>query len=181
MNNEQVEVSHFITLYCFLFIVFNAHNLAIHVLPFFFLLILFFTFLDSILENVNDVLCSPFVPNEGDTYIFYDNDNDTIEDFIYFSGVEDKTILYQKTIIISNTKSKIISPKHFVVGSHEYKLCYCSCTYNKHNNFSMKMFLVDTGEKNRSGGIQIVLIKSTFNRIHTYNWAMKIETTPLHM
>ena len=27
--------------------------------------------------------------NEGDTYIFYDNDNDTIETLIYFAVIED--------------------------------------------------------------------------------------------
>ena len=72
------------------------------------LLILFFTFIESILENVNDVLCLSFLYNKGDTYIFYNNDNDTIETFISFAVMEDKTIVDQKTIIISNIKSQII-------------------------------------------------------------------------
>ena len=37
------------------------------------LLILLFTFIESILENVNDVVCLYFLSNEGDTNIFYDN------------------------------------------------------------------------------------------------------------
>ena len=59
--------------------------------------------------------------NEGDTDIFYDDDNDTIENFISFSVMEDKTIMDQKITIISNIKSQIISPKHSVVGYHEYE------------------------------------------------------------
>ena len=92
------------------------------------LLILSFTFIESILENVNDVVCLSFLSNEGDTTIFYGNDNDTIETLVYFSVMEDKTILDQKIIIISNIKSQIIFPNHFAVGSHEYELCCCSCT-----------------------------------------------------
>ena len=38
-------------------------------------------------------------------------------------------------------------------------------------------FLVDTIFF-QSGGIRIFLIKSPFNRIHTYNSATKIESTP---
>ena len=49
--------------------------------------------------------------------------------------MEDKIIVDQKIIIISNIKLQIIFPKHFVVGSHEYELRYCSCTYNEHNVF----------------------------------------------
>ena len=43
-----------------------------------FFLILLFTFIESILENVNDVVCLSFLSNEGDIGIFYENDNDTI-------------------------------------------------------------------------------------------------------
>ena len=56
--------------------------------------------------------------NLKDTYNFYDNDNDTIETFISFTMMEDKTIVGQKISIISNIKSQIIFSKHFVVGSH---------------------------------------------------------------
>ena len=60
------------------------------------LLILFFTFIESILEKMNYVVCLSFLYTEGDTYIFYDNGNDTIETFISFSVMEDKTIADQK-------------------------------------------------------------------------------------
>ena len=76
-----------------------------------------------------------FLYNEGYTGFFYNNDNDTIETLICFAVMEDKTIVDQKNIIISNIKSQIIFPKNFVVGSHEYELLYCSCTYNEHNGF----------------------------------------------
>ena len=56
--------------------------------------------------------------NVKDTDNFYDNDNDTIETFIIFTMMEDKTIVGQKISIISNIKSQIIFSKHFVVGSH---------------------------------------------------------------
>ena len=137
------------------------------------LLILFFTFTESILENVNDVVCLLFLSNEGDTDIFYDNDNDTIKTLISFAAMEDKTIVDQKIIIISNIKSQIIFPKHFVVGSHEYKLRYCSCTYNEHNGSFNGNIFSRHGESFQSGGMKIVLIKSPFNRIHTHNWYMK--------
>ena len=45
---------------------------------FFKLLILFFAVIESILENVNDIVFLWFLSNEGDAYIFYENDNDTI-------------------------------------------------------------------------------------------------------
>ena len=38
---------------------------------FFFLLIVFLTFIESILEKVNDVVYLLFLSNEGDTDIFY--------------------------------------------------------------------------------------------------------------
>ena len=60
---------------------------------FFFLLIVFLTFIESILEKVNDVVYLLFLSNEGDTDIFYDNENYTIETFIYFVVMEDKTIV----------------------------------------------------------------------------------------
>ena len=37
-----------------------------------------------------------FISNEGDTDIFYDNGNDTIEKFISFAVMEDKTIVDQE-------------------------------------------------------------------------------------
>ena len=83
------------------------------------MLIYFFTFVESIWGNVNDVVCLSFLSNEGDTDIFYENDNDTIETLISFDVMEDKTIVDLKNIIISNIKSQIIFPKQFVVGSHE--------------------------------------------------------------
>ena len=55
-----------------------------------------FTLIESILENVHDVVCLSFLSNEGDTDIFYKNYNDTIETFIYFAMMEDKTILDKK-------------------------------------------------------------------------------------
>ena len=55
------------------------------------LLILFFAVIESILENVNDIVFLSFLYNEGDTCIFYDDDNDTIETFISFDVMEDKT------------------------------------------------------------------------------------------
>ena len=87
------------------------------------------------MENVNYVVYLSFLSNEGDTYIFYENENDTIETLIYFSVMKDKTIVDQKMTIISNIKSQIIFPNNFVVGSHEYKLRYCSCNYDEHNGF----------------------------------------------
>ena len=99
-----------------------------------------FTFIESILENVNDVVCSSFLSNEENTDIFYYNDNDTIKTFFSLSVMKDKTIVYYKYNIISNIKLQIIFPNHFVVGSHEYKLRYCYCTYNKHNVFQWKHF-----------------------------------------
>ena len=87
------------------------------------------------MENVNYVVYLSFLSNEGDTYIFYENENDTIETLIYFSVMKDKTIVDQKMTIISNIKSQIIFPNNFVVGSNEYELRYCSYTYNKHNGF----------------------------------------------
>ena len=59
-------------------------NSAIHVLTFLFLFIFFFTFIESILENLNDVVCLSFLSNEGDTDMFYDDDNDTIENLCLF-------------------------------------------------------------------------------------------------
>ena len=133
------------------------------------LLILFFTFIESILENVNYVVCLSFLSNEGDTYVFYENDNDKIEAFIYFSVTEYKTIMDQKIIIISNIKLQIIFSNHFIVGYHEYELRYCSCTYNKHNGFSLEIFLVDMGNVFQSDGVKIFFIYSMLNRIHIQN------------
>ena len=62
------------------------------------LLLLFFTFIESILENVNSVICLSFLYNEGDTDIFYDNENNTIGTFIYLATMEDKTIVDLKNI-----------------------------------------------------------------------------------
>ena len=59
---------------------------------------MFFTFIESILEIVNDVVCLSFLSNEGDTDILYDNDNDTIETFVSFAVMEDKTIVDQKVL-----------------------------------------------------------------------------------
>ena len=58
---------------------------------FFLLVVLFFTFIESILENVIDVVFSSFLSNKGDTYIFYNSDNDTIATLISFAMTEDKT------------------------------------------------------------------------------------------
>ena len=118
-----------------IFIIVYVQKLVIHVLTSFFSSILFLTFIESILENVNDLVCLSFLSNEGNTYIFNDNGNDTIESFSYFSVMEDKTIMDQNILIISNIKLKMIFPKNFVAVSHEYKSCYCYCTYNQHNSF----------------------------------------------
>ena len=99
------------------------------------LLILFFTFIDYILENVNGVVFSSFLSNEEDADILYENDNDTIATFISFAVMEDKTSVDQKYIRISNIKLQIIFPKNFAVISHEYELRYCLCTYNEHHGF----------------------------------------------
>ena len=42
--------------------------------------------------------CIMFISNEGDTDIFYDNGNDTIEKFISFAVMEDKTIVDQELL-----------------------------------------------------------------------------------
>ena len=84
---------------------------------------------------MNDIAFLSFLSNEGDTYIFYNNENDTIETLISFAVMADKTSVDQKIIIISNIKSQIIFPKYFVAISHEYELRYCSCTYNEHIGF----------------------------------------------
>ena len=89
-------------------------------LTFFFLSILFLTLIESILENVNDVVYLSFLSNESNTDIFYDNENDTIEVLLYFAVIEDKTIEDKKVIIISNINLHIIFSNFFVVGSHEY-------------------------------------------------------------
>ena len=89
-------------------------------LTFFFLSILFLTLIESILENVNDVVYLSFLSNESNTDIFYDNENDTIEVLLYFAVIEDKTIEDKKVIIISNINLHIIFSNNFVVGSHEY-------------------------------------------------------------
>ena len=62
---------------------------------------IFLIFIEYILEYINDVVCLSFLSNEGDTTIFYKNDNDTIETFVLFYLMEDKTIVHQKIIIIS--------------------------------------------------------------------------------
>ena len=98
------------------------------------------------MENVNGVVCLSFLCNKNNTYIFYNSDNDIIETFIYFSLMEDKTIMDQKFI-------------NFFVGSHKYELRYLSCTYNKHNIFSVKIVLVGMGKVFQIGGINIILIK----------------------
>ena len=46
-------------------------------MSFLFLSILLLTFIESILDNVNDVVCLSLLYYEGDTNIFYENDNDT--------------------------------------------------------------------------------------------------------
>ena len=74
----------------FYFIMVYVNNSAIHFLTFLVLSIFLLTFIESMLENLNDVVCLSFLSNEEDTVIFYDNDNDTIENFIYFSVMEDK-------------------------------------------------------------------------------------------
>ena len=63
------------------------------------IVILFFTFIKSIFENINDVVYLLFLSNEGDTYIFYENCNDTIETSISFAVMKDKTILDQKLLL----------------------------------------------------------------------------------
>ena len=47
-----------------------------------------------------------------------------------------------------------------------------------HNGFFNGNIFSQHGNFFQSGGIKIVLIKSQCNRIHTNNWAIKIETTP---
>ena len=56
--------------------------------------------------NVNDVVCLSFLSNEGNTDIFYDNENDTIETFNLFSVMEDKTIVDQKNYY--NLKHQVV-------------------------------------------------------------------------
>ena len=51
---------------------------------FFFLSILLFTFIESILENVNDLVCVSCLSNESNREGFYENENETIETFIIF-------------------------------------------------------------------------------------------------
>ena len=80
---------------------------------------LFLKCIEYILQKVNDVVCLSFLSNKGDTVIFYGKDKYTIETFIYFSVMEDNTIVDKKVIIISNVKSQIIFSNSFVVGSHE--------------------------------------------------------------
>ena len=92
----------------YLFIIIYLQNSVIHVLAFLFLSILFLTFIESILENANDVVYLSFISNEGDTYSCYDNENDAIETVIYFYLMDDETIFDQKVIIISNIKPQII-------------------------------------------------------------------------
>ena len=92
-----------------------------------------------------------------------------LKTFVYFTLMEDKTIVDQKNIIISNIKLQIIFPKHFVVGYNEYKLRYCSYTYNEHNGFFNGNIFSQHGKSFQSGGIKIVLIKSPFNQIHNQN------------
>ena len=79
------------------------------------LLIFFLTFIESILDNVNDVVCLSFLSNKSDTYIFYNNDSSTIKSLIYFSVTEDYTIVDQRIIIISNIKLQIILPKQLLL------------------------------------------------------------------
>ena len=108
-----------------------------------------------------------FLSNEGDTGIFFTNYNDTIETFIYFAVMEDKTIKDQKVIIIANIKSQIIFPIFFV-GSHEYELSNCSGTYNKHNGLSNGNICSRYGLFS-NWSYQYNFDKSHFNRIHTHN------------
>ena len=70
-----------------------------------------------------------------------------------------KTTADENIYSISNIKYQIIFSKKSVVGSHEYELCYCSCTYNEHNGFSMEIFQVDMGLGLQSSDINIFLIK----------------------
>ena len=121
------------------------------------------------MEDVNDVVSLQFLSNEGDTEIFYDNDNDAIESFIYFAVMEDKTIMDQKIIIISNIKPQTIFPKNFVVGSHDTNYATIPVLTTNTMVPSIEIFLVGMGKVFQSGGIKIVLIKSLFNRIHTQN------------
>ena len=71
----------------------------------------FFLYINIVLDiyrlhfiNVNDVLCLSLLSNEINTCIFYDNDNDTIETYISFAVMEDKTIVDQK---IYNLKHQV--------------------------------------------------------------------------
>ena len=50
----------------YFFIIVYVQNSAIHVLTFFFLSIFFLTCIESILENVNNVVFLLFIHNEGD-------------------------------------------------------------------------------------------------------------------
>ena len=50
------------------------------------------------LKNVKDIIFLLLLSNEYDTDIFYNNENDITETFIYFSVMEDKTIVYQKKL-----------------------------------------------------------------------------------
>ena len=79
---------------------------------------MFLTFIESILVNLNGVVCLSFLFNEIDIEMFCNNENDTLETFIHFSVMEDKTIMDQKNIIISDIQLQIIFQNRFVVRYH---------------------------------------------------------------
>ena len=140
---------------------------------------MFFTFIESILENVNDVVCLSFLSNEGEIYIFTTMTMISSKSPFLLLWWKIKP-LWIKIIIISNIKLQIIFPNNFAVGYHEYKLCYCSCNYNKNNGFSNGNTFSRHGNYFSKWWYQYFLIKSPFNWIHTHNQAMKIETTTLN-
>ena len=115
---------------CFLFTFIYVQNAAVRALTLLFLPILLFTFLKSILENVNYVVCLSLLYNKGDTQVFYDKDKDAIGAFIYFAVMEYETIVDQKVIIISNVKSQIIIPNRFLLDIIN-KNCVIVCVLTK--------------------------------------------------
>ena len=96
--------------------------------------------------------------NEGYTYIFYDNENDTIETFIYFSVMENKTITDQKIIIISNIKSQIISPKHLLLDIMNTNYTTIPVLTINTIGFLMENIFSRHRKCFQSGGIKIILI-----------------------
>ena len=61
------------------------------------------------LKNVKDIIFLLLLSNEYDTDIFYDNENDITETFIYFSVMEDKPLCIKKNY---NLKHQVTDAKN---------------------------------------------------------------------